>query len=244
MTPRLLLASWLGAMLLQPVRLYGAPGELDATFGTGGVTGVPSFVEVLVRQSDGKLVAVGGNTQDFALTRYEADGSLDPTFGSGGTVLTDFAGGNDRAQAAVFQPDGKIVAVGWAGGTPSRFALARYNPDGSLDPTFGTGGKVATAFAMNADARSAVLEPDGQIVAAGAVARDTVQAALALARYNPDGSLDASFGTSGTVLWEIGGPRRLAVIFARENVPPPVQGSQASPRPSPSESGRAEPSPR
>lgn len=200
MIPRLLVACLLGALLLQPVRLYGAPGELDVTFGTGGVTGAPSFVKALVRQSDGKLVAVGGNTSDFALTRYEADGSLDPTFGSGGTVLTDFAGGYDRAEAALLQPDGKIVAVGWTSGAPSRFALARYNPDGSLDPTFGTGGKVETAFAMDARARAAVLEPDGQIVVAGAAAGNTVQGELALARYDPDGSLDASFGANGTVL--------------------------------------------
>ena len=74
-------------------------------------------------------------------------GSLDASFGNGGIVLTDFFGSNDNANALLIQPDGKIVAVGW-GLDPSNasglgFGLARYNTDGSLDPTFGSGGKVA-----------------------------------------------------------------------------------------------------
>jgi uncharacterized delta-60 repeat protein len=106
--------------------------------------------------------------------RYLPDGSLDPTFGTGGLVTTDF-GGIDRGFALVLQPDGKLVAAGFSGGD---FALARYLPDGSLDPMFGTGGLVTTDFGGAAEAVALVLQPDGKLVAAGSCCED-----FALARY-------------------------------------------------------------
>lgn len=120
-------------------------------------------------QDDGKIVAAGrsttGGAGDFALARYEADGSLDPGFGTGGLVTTDF-GGDDFARALVLQDDGKLVA---AGGSfdGSDFALARYEADGSLDPTFGTGGLVTTDFGGDDEAFALVLQEDGRLVAAG-----------------------------------------------------------------------------
>jgi uncharacterized delta-60 repeat protein len=81
------------------------------------------------------------------------DGDLDTTFGSGGIVITDF-GGYDYATALALQSDGKIVAAGdaWSqvDGGPSNFALARYNSDGSLDTTFGNGGKVTSLLSFGA----------------------------------------------------------------------------------------------
>ena len=78
-----------------------------------------------------------------------APGDLDPTFGSGGKVTTSFKG-NDDAQTLTIQPDGKIIVAGFAGvGSDFAsldFALARYRPDGTLDGTFGLGGKVTTDF--------------------------------------------------------------------------------------------------
>ena len=125
-------------------------------------------------------------------------GDLDPTFDGDGKVTTDFGDG-DRAEGVVIQGDGKIVVAGSAGGTNRDFdpgfdfALARYRTDGSLDPTFGGDGKVTTDFSSSDDRAFAVaLQPDGKIVAAGQAfvsERD-----FALARYNTDGSLDATFG--------------------------------------------------
>src|SRR5262249_42936154 len=80
-------------------------------------------------------------------------GDLDPTFGVGGKVLTDF-GGDETATAVAVQPDGKIVVVGYT--NYSDFAVARYNVDGSLDSSFGTGGKVVTDFAGFQDRAYAV----------------------------------------------------------------------------------------
>ena len=109
------------------------------------------------RQSDGKVVVVGStdyyeNNGDFALTRLNFDGSLDTTFGTNGVVTTNFFGQNDVATSVVIQPDGKIVAAGYAQHAPQKgydFALVRYHIDGSLDRSFGQEGKVTTDFFIN-----------------------------------------------------------------------------------------------
>ncbi len=130
------------------------------------------------------------------------DGSLDPTFDNDGSLTTDFGTTNDQAFAVAVQPDGKIVVAGRAfiGGTTD-FALARYNPDGSLDTSFDTDGKVTTDFLANNDIAQAVaLQPDGKIVVAGFARVPGNRDNFALARYNPNGSLDTSFETDGKVI--------------------------------------------
>ncbi len=138
------------------------------------------------------------------------DGSLDPTFSTDGKVTTDFAGGFDEAFAVALQPDGKIVAAGGAvvGSSPFDFALTRYNPDGSLDPTFGTDGKATTDFGGTDEALAMALQPDGKIVAAGQAftgSSPDFAVDFAVARYNPDGSLDSTFGTGGKVTTDFAG---------------------------------------
>ena len=76
------------------------------------------------------------------MVRYNIDGSLDQTFGTNGRVATDFFGGDDRPQSVALQPDGKIVAAGYAYNGLFDFAVVRYNADGSLDTTFDGDGKV------------------------------------------------------------------------------------------------------
>ncbi len=163
---RAVLLAWL--LALQPVGALpaqAAPGDLDLTFGTGGkvttdFAGDGDLAFAVALQPDGKIVAAGRSSFDFALARYNADGSLDPTFGTGGKVTTDF--GFDEAFAVALQPDGKIVAAGYAVvGSSLDFALARYNADGSLDPTFGTDGKVTTDFG-NFDEALAMALPTGR----------------------------------------------------------------------------------
>jgi uncharacterized delta-60 repeat protein len=126
-------------------------------------------------------------------------GDLDPTFGIGGKVTTDLNFG-DVGRAMVLQPDGKIVVAGTTGGNGTDFALARYNTNGSLDPSFGTGGWTSTDFNGLFDGvRGIALQTDGKIVAAGVTTNGTISD-FAMARYNPNGSLDASFGTAGKVI--------------------------------------------
>jgi uncharacterized delta-60 repeat protein len=215
------------------------PGDLDSTFGSGGkvttdFAGNRDQAFAVALQTDGKIVAAGsaivsGGQTDFALARYNSDGSLDSTFGSGGKVTTDF-GGNDQAVAVAIQPDGKIVAAGATcanaalgcdvfTGSGYDFAIARYNSNGTLDSSFGSGGKVTTDFHGGMDiATSLVIQRDGRIVVAGSACTDSsMMCALsggvqfALARYNSDGSLDSSFGTGGKITTTV---RNFGSIFA------------------------------
>ena len=103
-----------------------------------------------------------------AAPAWSLPGDLDPTFGGDGIVTTPFGNLQD-AKAVVIQPDGKIVVAGGNQGSGfSDFCLARYEPDGALDPSFGVSGKVTTDFDGNSDAAEALLlQPDGKLVAAG-----------------------------------------------------------------------------
>jgi uncharacterized delta-60 repeat protein len=199
---------------------YTPKGNLDTTFGNGGkvVTdfGALSIALAVAIQPDGKIVAAGhsragfNGDEEFALARYNSDGALDTTFGSGGKVLTDFSGtGSDEvANALGIQSDGRIVAAGGsnAGGSAD-FALARYNSDGALDTTFGSGGKVLTDFSGTGsfDGASALrIQSDGRIVAAGNSDASGSED-FALARYSTNGTLDPTFGNEGKVITDFSG---------------------------------------
>src|SRR6266508_4246568 len=138
----------------------------------------------------------------FAVASAQAaPGDLDTSFGTGGKVTTSFGSFYDEIDGLALQPDGKIVAGGYVetSSTDSDFGLARYNPNGSLDTSFGTGGKVTTPFGTGYDWIGEVaIQPDGRIVAAGRATIGGVTQ-IGLARYNSGGSLDTSFGTGGTV---------------------------------------------
>src|SRR5919106_611287 len=206
------------------VARYNPNGSLDTSFGAGGIVttifpGDGSFAFALALQSDGKIIAAGTDffdfnpgdmsDTDFALARYNSDGSLDTSFGNGGIVTTNFLGAEDDVFSLLIQPDGKIVAVGSANSPFDfyDFAAARYLTNGTLDTTFGTGGKMRTDFGNNDldIANDAALQPDGKIVAAGTTVFDFgVQEPFALTRFNSNGTVDTSFGTSGLVLIDFG----------------------------------------
>jgi uncharacterized delta-60 repeat protein len=201
---------------------YLPNGTLDASFGSNGTVLTDFLYDsayALVLQSDGKIVVAGDSCDnnwegcDFALARYLPNGTLDPSFGSNGKVLTDFGSGSyDVAHALALQPDGKIVVAGGsvASGN-SDFALARYLPNGTLDASFGSNGKVLTNFGSDSSdsdsANALVLQSDGKIVVAGYVYAylSSDFALVALARYLPNGTLDASFGSNGKVLTDSSG---------------------------------------
>ena len=188
---------------------YNPDGSLDASFGNGGkvVTNFGTSGEearAVAVQPDGKIVVagnVGGGGARIGLARYLPDGSLDATFGSGGEVLTTVQG-NDVAYALAVQPDGRIVVAGSSGPAyqvQSDFVVLRYNPDGSPDATFGTQGVVTTFFGpTDSQAHSVLLQPDGRIVAVGFTSSSGGNFHFAVARYNPDGSLDTTFNGTGT----------------------------------------------
>jgi uncharacterized delta-60 repeat protein len=194
---------------------YTAKGALDTSFGAAhsGIVrttvGPSSRAFALALQPDGKILAAGstfnGTNTDFVIVRYTAGGSLDPTFGTGGVVTTSLASGGDTAFAIAVQPDGKIVAAGSTStaahiGHDDDIGLARYNTDGSLDTSFGVGGKTRTALGSSDDAaRALAIQPDGRLVIAGySVTGGRVGSVLV--RYMSNGTLDSSFGAGGKVL--------------------------------------------
>jgi uncharacterized delta-60 repeat protein/uncharacterized repeat protein (TIGR01451 family) len=134
-----------------------------------------------------------------------AAGELDPSFDGDGRVVTDF-GADDPASGVAIDAGGKIVVAGRteAGGNPSNFALARYKPDGSLDASFDGDGKVVTDFGADDGAAAVAIEANGKIVAAGFSGTGANPNNFALARYNDDGSLDATFDSDGRVVTDFG----------------------------------------
>ena len=189
---------------------YDADGMLDRSFGNRGrvVTKVGDedhAFGVLVRP-DGKVVIAGSATAgtdaesgrgDLTLLRYTVDGKLDGSFGTAGQLRAD-AG---VPEAVAIQQDRKLVTAGVRPGPnhredPRVFALARCTENGSLDPSFGRGGKLLTDFHAGARAVAVVVAPNGKIVAAGTVRTED----FAVARYTSGGRLDGSFGSGGKVV--------------------------------------------
>jgi uncharacterized delta-60 repeat protein len=187
--------------------LYSA-GSIDKTFGPSGnvVRYYPAMsISDLAVQADGKIIALGDGDafdadrgMDFTLARYNVDGTADTSFGDGGLVMTDFFGESDYAEALAITPDGKILAAGGAGTVANtnghqRFAVVRYNADGSLDATFGAGGVAVAPKQSDADFVADVAAlPDGKVLDLGyswaSVGDYTIM------RFNADGSFDATFG--------------------------------------------------
>ena len=152
---------------------YNANGTLDVSFSGDGkqTTGFGGNAEAyaVALQANSKIVATGlapgtggGN---FALARYNTNGTLDVSFSGDGKQTTNFVG-FDFANGVSIQGDGKIVAAGRTGG--ANFALARYNPNGSLDASFSGDGRRTTDFGGLDQAYGVALTQHGKIVAAGA----------------------------------------------------------------------------
>jgi uncharacterized delta-60 repeat protein len=181
---------------------YNPNGTLDTSFGSDGkvVTNFSAsaddFANGVAIQADGKIVAAGHSSDRFALVRYNTDGKLDLTFSGDGKVTTNFSADFDDALGVAIQADGMIVAAGHAGF--GRFALARYNPDGTPDTTFSDNGKVTTNFSRASDLATGVaIQANGKIVAAGTAGSTEFSGKFALARYNANGTLDTTFSGNG-----------------------------------------------
>jgi uncharacterized delta-60 repeat protein len=210
------------AALFTPTLAQAAKsGDLDRSFGKDGIatTGIRGGVKgrsVAVDSHD-RIVVAGGPvpfanpSDDFVLTRYTQDGSLDRSFGGDGTVRTDFGHSETAEGVAVDSPD-RVIAVGesWNGTGPHApdAVLARYQPDGQLDPAFGGDGRVRTLIGYQSGANAVAVDAQGRIVIAGWSFRQTppYDEFFTIARYETDGSLDPSFGTGGKVRTSFGIP--------------------------------------
>jgi uncharacterized delta-60 repeat protein len=181
------------------VARYLPTGKLDTTFGSGGLAstgfaGGESGTGVAL-QPDGKIIWVGsqgnpsfpaGGTFSFAVARFTANGTLDTSFGTGGQTSVEFfappmQGAQEFARAVLVQPDGKILVAGSARQGQIRFApiqgaLARFNANGTLDTSFGTGGKI--------------LSSSGGITALGLDAAGNIFTLPTRAEFSPTGQAD------------------------------------------------------
>lgn len=201
---------------------YNSDGSLDLSFGAGGTVatqvGRVDQANDMTLQPDGKLVVVGtsfnGRSMDFAMVRYNSDGSVDSSFGKEGQITSDFCAHQIEERYAQqigpgsisggwrvgLQTDGKIVVTGTPSSGRCHSVMFRYTAEGSLDATFGEQGRVSTAIAKdNGYLAAQAIQRDGKIVVAGAST-----GGFALARYNPEGRLDCTFGAGGKVTTRLG----------------------------------------
>jgi uncharacterized delta-60 repeat protein len=181
-------------------------GTLDNTFGTGGIRTVDfgssndQAYSVAV-QADGKILVAGssinGVNSDFAVVRLNSDGTLNNTFGNGGKLTTDIVSRNDRGKSLTVQTDGKILVAGFSDAWANNdFAVVRLNSDGTLDDTFGNGGKLTTNVSYNGlddTGHSVAVQDDGKILVVGHTTESLFESHFAVVRYNSDGSLDTTF---------------------------------------------------
>lgn len=198
------------------VTRYLPDGSLDMDFATGGIleTGIEytqeSYSEkIMAVLPKGKFLVSGrikiGTKFTLAIARFLPNGTADTSFGDNGiaTKMINVSSpvNHNKAQAVLLQPDGKIIAAGTSNGATAgaNFTVVRFLPDGSSDAAFGNDGVASVAITSSFDyVKTALLQPDGKILVAG-VASQPFGHDRAMARFNPDGSLDTGFGTNGII---------------------------------------------
>lgn len=204
---------------------FNGSGATATTFGRdNALLGAVALVPGGAATADKKVVAVGtistalktgGTDYSMAIARFNADGTLDTTFGdpkgkarAGTTTLNATEAGDfGRATGVVVQADGKAIVVGEvkpAGETGVAFGVVRFNVDGTLDPTFGSGGKAVVRFPGASTnytrATGVTLDASGRIVVAGSGWTEDSRVGIALARLNPNGALDTTFDGDGLLV--------------------------------------------
>jgi uncharacterized delta-60 repeat protein len=194
---------------------YNSNLTLDSTFGTNGkvTTHISNFSEwasSMATQSDGKIVVVGSTDtvtsglpkRNVLIIRYNSNGSVDTTFGTNGSKVFSIGTLDDYAMSVAIQPDGKILVGGNTKVSTSdiNFFIARLDQSGNLDTTFGTSGKITTNVSGDDNFCEFKLQQDGKIVAVGSADYHKTNA---IVRYNSNGSLDTTFGSSGIKTFKI-----------------------------------------
>jgi uncharacterized delta-60 repeat protein len=218
---------------------FNSNGSVDNSFGTGGHLDVVPFgtaiqSAALALQPDGKILMTGSN----ALARFDSNGQLDTSFGTGGLSVLPFFG----AAAIAVQSDGKILIAG----APlfdldTDGIIVRFNPNGTLDKTFGLFGQISSVasggvFGLGgvAAVSNIVLQADGKFIVAGALTSKLInppgtnRTGFGLIRYNRNGSIDTSFGTAGGILTNFGSnPNATAFALAFQSKGDVIAAGQA-----------------
>ncbi|HYL98764.1 MAG TPA: hypothetical protein VEZ90_07395, partial [Blastocatellia bacterium] len=158
-----------------------ASASLDPSFGSGGTVqtsfGVSVMPETAILQPDGKIVVVAGfdntdiATEAFGLVRYLPDGQLDSNFGNRGSAVAAVTNFLNLPHSVALQPDGRILVAGEtvsSSGSTDEFFVARFDANGVLDPSFGSGGLATASFGgVRNAAFSMILQRDGRILVSG-----------------------------------------------------------------------------
>jgi len=208
------------------VRLF-EDGRIDSSFANQGVLsfkyGRSTGILNMDLQDDGKYVfgcigVIDTLDVDFLVTRFHPDGTIDTSFNHTGWTYFDFMTRENIPFDMFVQKDHKIFLSGCSGVYPkANFAFVRYHEDGSLDSSFGTNGSTQTDFAGNQDvAYSSILQDDGSFYVSGTVRDSISNYDFALAKYNPDGSLDKQFGNEGKRTYDFKGPVDLGLYMKQQ----------------------------
>ena len=195
---------------------YNPNGSLDTSFSGDGkqltnIDYLRDHANAVAVQANGKIVVVGRSGGDrfdsgfgFALARYNSNGSLDTSFSGDGVQRTFFGAVGDEAKGVAIQANGEIVAAGISY-SAGDFAVARYNPNGSLDASFSADGMQTTDFGGLEGASAVALQANNRIVAVGhAIFTTHPPGDFMLARYKPNGTLDNSFSGDGRQTTDFG----------------------------------------
>ncbi|MEM7454635.1 MAG: LamG-like jellyroll fold domain-containing protein, partial [Planctomycetota bacterium] len=191
---------------------FNTDGTIDSSFGTGGRatatvgTGTASVYGGAI-QADGKFIVVGGVDNESFVARFDANGVLDTTFDTDGIFTVDMsASTSEYLRDVVIQPDGRIVAVGYANisAGDEQMTIVRLDTDGSLDTTFDTTGFSLLDVGPGDDRLNSVaIDSFGRIVAVGQSENLSGNHDVAVLRFHADGSLDTTFDTDGIATFDI-----------------------------------------
>ncbi len=194
---------------------FAQDGALDYSFDSDGRKNVGinylqnDYAHAVAVQSDGKIIVAGesyaGTEYDIAIIRLNTNGTLDNTFGYSGYLTIDIQN-DDFANAILLQSDGKILIAGMTkmGTWIQDFCLIRLNSNGTLDNTFGTSGIVITNVGSIYESANAIaIQSDSKIMVSGYISTGSYTD-FVVARYNSNGTLDNTFGTTGIVTTAIG----------------------------------------
>ncbi|MBP6427847.1 MAG: T9SS type A sorting domain-containing protein [Bacteroidia bacterium] len=210
---------------------YSQAGIIDSTFGINGVSQTPlsstglATSRNVIALSDGKYIVTGqvyvGSVSELCITRFNHNGTLDTQFGTNGKTTTAIPGGIlNYSFCSVMQPDGKIVLGGHTyDGSGTQFVVARYDSTGNPDTQFGTGGFTIAGIGgttFGDYAQGIALQSNGRIILAG-TSYNGANTDFTMVAFDPNGIVDSSFGTNGSVITAIGSENDNCYSIAVQN---------------------------
>lgn len=195
---------------------FNVDGSNDTTFGvsTSNIYSLYSppfdantthYPAKMAIQADDRIIISGlgqsSSGNSYWAVRLMPNGVIDSSFNGNGYMNMSFGTMQDRGKCVAIQNNGKIILAGKSGSLGQNFAMARINSNGTLDTTFGIGGKAQTTFINTlSDVNTVAIQPDDRIILGGWVYNSPYGRDFALTRYNSNGSIDTSFGTNGKII--------------------------------------------